>query len=72
VRDAGARATLEYVLALYLDDATAWTLDGAGEWTQRAGTTPGAQALLADGVVRAAAAAEARPSSPEEPASATG
>ena len=46
VREAGARATLDALLALYLDDETGWELRPDGEYQRRGGTT-GAQAALA-------------------------
>ncbi len=47
VVDAGNRARLDDILARYLADGTAWELDAAGGYTQRSGTTPGAQGTLA-------------------------
>jgi hypothetical protein len=47
VRDPACRATLDRLLALYRDDATAWELRPDGGWVPRGGAT-GAQASLLD------------------------
>jgi polyphosphate kinase len=47
VLDAAHRAELDRLLALYLDDPTAWELTATGSYVHRSGGAPGAQETLA-------------------------
>lgn len=46
VRDPGHQARLDRILALYLEDATGWTLGVDGRYEQRPDGAPGAQEIL--------------------------
>jgi polyphosphate kinase len=46
VRDAACRATLDHVLALYVDDPSAWELAASGEYEPRARPGPSTQEVL--------------------------
>ncbi|MDQ2666446.1 MAG: polyphosphate kinase 1 [Gemmatimonadota bacterium] len=48
ITEVADRAALDHVLSLYLDDGTAWELQGDGTYIQRRGNTPGAQQSLVD------------------------
>ncbi|HEY0996892.1 MAG TPA: polyphosphate kinase 1 [Gemmatimonadaceae bacterium] len=50
VHDAGARAALDRLLTLYLEDPTAWVLRPDGEYVQRGGGTGAQERLLREAV----------------------